>query len=186
MNGFPERKIVDAVKAAYPAGCTVVLDYMDDQYREMPAGLKGTVSVVDDIATVHVNWENGSTLGVAYGVDRIHRVYSNTRIQYLYRDASNFKTQNEVVIKGQITRDQAKEILSCCEGGEFIPEQIDWPLERGWDISEDDHCFAELEDHSFEPTDSPATVDMTAEQVMEAFRAAKGNWDAARYAPEID
>ena len=102
-NGFPEKKIVDAVKTAYPAGCTVVLDEMHDPFREMPAGLKGTVVAVDDIGTVHVSWENGSSLGVAYGVDRIHRVYKNTKVTYLYRDASNYKTWNEVVLKGTIT-----------------------------------------------------------------------------------
>jgi hypothetical protein len=40
----------------------------------MPAGLKGTVDHVDDAATVHIAWDNGSSLGAAYGVDRIRKI----------------------------------------------------------------------------------------------------------------
>lgn len=36
---------------------------MNDPYVQMPAGLKGTVMFVDDIGTVHIDWENGSSLG---------------------------------------------------------------------------------------------------------------------------
>lgn len=47
---------------------------MDDPYRRMPPGLKGTVVAVDDIGTVHIAWDNGSSLGAAYGVDYIRRI----------------------------------------------------------------------------------------------------------------
>lgn len=36
---------------------------MNDPYREMPPGLKGTVKFVDNVGTVHISWENGSGLG---------------------------------------------------------------------------------------------------------------------------
>ena len=35
---------------------------------------RGTVSMVDDIGTVFVNWDCGSGLGVAYGEDSIRKV----------------------------------------------------------------------------------------------------------------
>ena len=38
------------------------------------AGAGGTVVAVDDIGTVHIAWDNGSSLGAAYGVDRIRRI----------------------------------------------------------------------------------------------------------------
>ena len=41
---------------------------MDDP-QAPPIGTKGTVTHVDDIGTIHVAWDNGSSLGVAYGVD---------------------------------------------------------------------------------------------------------------------
>ena len=188
MNDFfPERKIVERLRVEYPPGCSVVLDEMHDQYRDLPAGLKGTVVAVDDAGTVHVSWENGSSLGVAYGVDRIHRVYKNTKVTYLYRDASNYKTWNEVVLKGTITPEQVDTILSFCEGKEsFIPEQIGWPLLRDWDVTEDDHCFGELNKDGFEPTDKEATVDMTVEEAVEKFKAVNRQWDCDTYAPVVE
>jgi hypothetical protein len=41
-----------------------------DDYTSNPPGLEGTVTFVDDTGTVHVRWDNGSTLGLIPGVDR--------------------------------------------------------------------------------------------------------------------
>lgn len=73
MN-FPPREIVDSIKKNYPAGCRVELDHMEDTYRQIPKGEKGTVRTVDDTGTIHVNWDCGSSLGVVYGEDRCHRI----------------------------------------------------------------------------------------------------------------
>lgn len=67
---FPNRRVVESLKKEYPKGTRVELMEMNDPYRSMPQGLKGTVSCVDDTGTIHVNWDNGSTLGVVYGEDR--------------------------------------------------------------------------------------------------------------------
>lgn len=66
--------VLKALKERYPEGCRVELIEMNDSYREMPPGLQGTVTSVDDAGIVHVNWDNGSSLGVAYGEDSIKRV----------------------------------------------------------------------------------------------------------------
>lgn len=66
---FPSREIVNALQSKYPAGCRVRLIKMNDPYRHMPNGLEGTVICVDDAGTIHVNWDNGSSLGVAYDED---------------------------------------------------------------------------------------------------------------------
>lgn len=73
MNGFPKKEIVDAVRAKYPPGSEVVLVRMQDS-QAPPKGTKGTVKCVDDIGTVHVSWENGSSLGIAYGEDVCERL----------------------------------------------------------------------------------------------------------------
>ena len=39
-----------------------------------PAGLRGTVTHVDDTGTVFAKWQNNSSLGAVYGEDRIRRV----------------------------------------------------------------------------------------------------------------
>lgn len=71
---FPNRNIVERIKKEYPVGTRVELIEMNDPYRPMPEGLQGTVTCVDDTGTIHVNWDNGSSLGVVYGEDRCRRV----------------------------------------------------------------------------------------------------------------
>lgn len=46
---------------------------MSDPYTTLKPGDKGTVNFVDDTATVFVDWDNGSTLGVVYGEDVIKK-----------------------------------------------------------------------------------------------------------------
>ena len=65
---FPSREIVEKLRVQYPEGTKVELISMNDPYRDMPPGLKGTVKSVDDTGTVFVSWENGSSLGAVYGV----------------------------------------------------------------------------------------------------------------------
>ena len=71
MYGYPKKEIVEGLRARYPKGARVELIEMDDPHRDMPAGLRGTVVAVDDIGTVHIAWDNGSSLNVAYGVDKV-------------------------------------------------------------------------------------------------------------------
>jgi len=55
----------------------------------------------------------------------------NTKIEYLYRDASNYKVYNECVVKGIVTAEQRKEIVDCLNEGEyFIPSQVGLPEKR--------------------------------------------------------
>lgn len=61
---------VEHLREVYPAGTEVVLVKMEDT-NAPPAGTKGKVILVDDIATIHVAWENGSKLGVVFGEDII-------------------------------------------------------------------------------------------------------------------
>lgn len=71
---FPDRGIVERIRKQHPAGTRVELLEMNDQYRTMPKGLFGTVTCVDDAGTIHVNWDNGSTLGVVYGEDSCRKL----------------------------------------------------------------------------------------------------------------
>jgi hypothetical protein len=71
---FPPKEIVDRLKAEYPPGCRVELVSMNDPYTTLKSGDQGTVSQVDDIGTVHVAWDNGSSLGAAYREDAIKRI----------------------------------------------------------------------------------------------------------------
>ena len=74
MNTFPPREIVERLRRQYPAGCRVELVSMDGPYARLKPGDQGTVVAVDDIGTVHIDWDNGSGLGAAYGADVIRRI----------------------------------------------------------------------------------------------------------------
>ena len=55
----------------YYAGTRVELVSTTDPYTALRPGERGTVTAVDDLGTVHVAWDNGSTLGAVPGEDRI-------------------------------------------------------------------------------------------------------------------
>ncbi|QBX15554.1 hypothetical protein Javan191_0023 [Streptococcus phage Javan191] len=44
-----------------------------DDIQAPPTGTKGTVRGVDDIGSIMVSWDNGSSLSLAYGVDTFRR-----------------------------------------------------------------------------------------------------------------
>ena len=64
----------DRLREEYPAGTKVELVEMDDPYQKMEPGLQGVVDRIDDTGTIFVRWENGSGLGVVYGVDAIKKI----------------------------------------------------------------------------------------------------------------
>lgn len=76
-NRFPSRETVERIRAQYPVGCRVELIKMDD-IQAPPIGTKGTVTGVDDIGSIMVSWDNGSTLHIVYGED-ICRKLEETR-----------------------------------------------------------------------------------------------------------
>lgn len=69
MN-FPSREIVKQVRKEYPVGTRVKLTKMDD-VQAPPIGTEGTVLGVDDMASLVVEWDNGSHLNVIYGEDTV-------------------------------------------------------------------------------------------------------------------
>ena len=70
---FPSRSEVNRVKASYPEGTRVRLIKMDDPHAP-PIGTLGTVTGVDDTASLLVRWDNGSGLNVIYGEDIVEVV----------------------------------------------------------------------------------------------------------------
>ena len=70
-------KTLDILRKRYPVNARVVLLQMDDS-QAPPVGTHGTVKYIDDTGTIHVHWDNGSTLGVLYGEDRCDRIKGET------------------------------------------------------------------------------------------------------------
>ena len=74
MGIYIKKEELEALRAEYPPGCRVELVKMDDPYREMPPGLRGVVTGIDDSGSIHVAWQNGSSLAVIFGEDECRRV----------------------------------------------------------------------------------------------------------------
>ena len=68
MFGVSEQTL-KRLRSEYPKGCRVELLHMNDPYSKLKPGDRGTVQFVDDIGTIFVSWDCGSSLGVAYGED---------------------------------------------------------------------------------------------------------------------
>lgn len=68
------RDKVKSLKERYPAGTRIMLDYMDDPYHPIEKGMTGTVTDIDDMGTIHMKWDNGSSLGLCPDTDRFHVV----------------------------------------------------------------------------------------------------------------
>ena len=64
------EKTVEQLRKEYPTGVRVELLHMDDPYNtKLFPSASGTVKHVDDMGTIHVRWDCGSSLGVVYGED---------------------------------------------------------------------------------------------------------------------
>ena len=66
------RKRIESIKQRYPEGTRICVDSMGDDPRPIEPGTKGTVDWVDDIGTVHCNFDNGRRLGLIVGEDSFH------------------------------------------------------------------------------------------------------------------
>lgn len=64
------------LREKYPAGCRVELLKMDD-IQAPKIGTKGTVVGVDDIGSIMVRWDSGSSLSVAFGEDLCRRIHND-------------------------------------------------------------------------------------------------------------
>ena len=66
---------LNALREQYPKGCRVKLIQMNDPYRLfLKEGTLGTVTRVDDIGTIHVLWDGGSSLGIVWREDSCLRL----------------------------------------------------------------------------------------------------------------
>lgn len=103
---------------------------------------------------------------------------ANTRIEYLYRDASNYKTHNEVIVEGTLTKSQIQNIIKTLDEGEFfLPAQVGFPEERSSDWDEQvDHPWFELHASDFSETNDSPTSNVKAAELEARFQALAGHW----------
>lgn len=106
----------------------------------------------------------------------------NTKINYLYRDADNYKVRNECIIRGEMTEEQEKRIIgSLDEETYFVPACVGMPEEKFGSETEADHPWFEW--CGTEPTERKPTLDIDAEELTVRFEKAGNGWQEARTAP---
>ena len=78
---IPSKETIARLRDQYPEGTRVELISMDDPYSSLRPGERGTVSFVDDTGTIFTNWDNGSGLGIVYGVDYVKRLENEIKYE---------------------------------------------------------------------------------------------------------
>ena len=75
-----DRKAVERIRKDYPAGCRIVLDWMEDvQAPEL--GTQGTVLAVDDSGSICPAWDTGGRLNIVHGVDACHKIQTEKEVK---------------------------------------------------------------------------------------------------------
>lgn len=64
-----QKYYIDLLKTQYKIGTRIKLHFMEDPNPIKP-GTTGTVRCVDDMGTIHVDWDNGRRLGLIPNEDR--------------------------------------------------------------------------------------------------------------------
>ena len=70
---FIKKEILEKLRKQYPPGTRVELIRME-YIQAPPTGTHGTVIGVDDIGSIMVSWDNGSSLSVVYGEDSCRKL----------------------------------------------------------------------------------------------------------------
>lgn len=75
MNEFERlSRIAEQLKKDYPKGTRIVLLDMGDDPRPIGIGTRGTVRLVNDMAMVHCDFDNGRYFALVYGEDRYRKL----------------------------------------------------------------------------------------------------------------
>lgn len=88
------EEIVDKLKRTYPEGTRIVLIHMEDE-QAPKEGTLGTVRGVDDNASLLVSWDNGGSLNVLYGIDKIKKL--NPIITICYNDKKEWDSREDAI-----------------------------------------------------------------------------------------
>ena len=99
---------------------------------------------------------------------------ANTKIEYLYRDAENYKKWEDVVVRGHFSMNDISEFLH--EHEYFIPSVVGLRDLQEEPFHHYDHVWHEI--WKIYPTDDRPTTGIRSEQLIQSFRdASKSDWN---------
>lgn len=73
------EKNLNRLRKEYPPGTKIRLIHMKDPFHPVPPNTVGIVKGVDDMGTIHMSWENGSSLGLIPNEDSFTKIASPIR-----------------------------------------------------------------------------------------------------------
>lgn len=63
MNEYERlHRLAERHRETYPPGTRIMLRHMNDPFSPVEPGTRGTVAFIDDMAQIHMKWDNGRTL----------------------------------------------------------------------------------------------------------------------------
>lgn len=68
------RRMAERYKESYPPGTRIMLLQMGDDPHPVEPNTRGTVKFVDDMGTLHCDFDNGRQLGVVPGEDSFRKL----------------------------------------------------------------------------------------------------------------
>lgn len=66
---FPSKAYLEQLRKDYPAGTKIQLISMRDEKYPVLPGTVGEVTHIDDMGSIHMKWQNGSSLALIPEVD---------------------------------------------------------------------------------------------------------------------
>lgn len=137
----------------------------------------------DDREIEPADWTENGLVPEHKDVSYYYQLYQTTRINYLYRDASNYKKLNYVIVPGRYSDEQIQAIISSLfDGGWFIPSKVGFPeVKIDDEETEDDHPWFELCADDFENSNEAPQIDKTPEEIVQLFLDNKEHWEEGIY-----
>ena len=86
---------VEKLREMYPEGTKIILQEMQGE-SQMPYGLKGTVTHVDDAGQFHMRWENRSNLALDVEVDTFQKVEPKEKISVIFVEPNKYPKMIEI------------------------------------------------------------------------------------------
>lgn len=86
---------VEKLREMYPEGTKIILQEMQGE-SQMPYGLKGTVTFVDDAGQIHMRWENRSSLALDVEVDTFQKVEPKEKISVVFVEPNKYPKMIEI------------------------------------------------------------------------------------------
>jgi len=90
---------VKDLQERYPVGTRIKLFHMDDPYTSLKPGTTGIITGIDDLGTLQMEWDSGSTLGLIPGEDRFEKLESRGKAVFV-RKAVGLKELTEAKRSG--------------------------------------------------------------------------------------